>query len=160
MVWQVSVDGSWAPDNEFDDWLPLYLQIGKTFQVNQQWVQADMQNRYNVQQQLNRNLQNSIAGANQAFDQYMDSLQNADRTRDYIGWMQSQTTLGQGTWVSEYEGGHVYQTDHWGITGPEGRIDSPAYNTTYFTGENPWEHGQLELVDTRAEYERYLATIR
>lgn len=155
-VWQVSLDGSWAPDNEFDDWLPLYLQIGKTFQVNQQWATADMQDRNYRQRQLNRNLQNSIAESNHAFDDYMGSLQNADRSRDYISWMQSQTTLGQGTWVAENEGAHVYQTDPYGIQGPQGRIDNPAYNTTYFTGENPWGQNQLELVDTRAEFEKYV----
>jgi ribosomal protein L40E len=155
-VWQVSIDGSWAPENEFDDWLPLYLRIGETFQVNQQWAQADMQNRNSRQRQLNRNLQNSIAGANQAFDQYMDSIQNADRSRDYSSWMQSQTTLGQGTWLAENEGAQVYRTDSFGIEGQEGRIDSPTYNTTNFTGENPWGGNQLELVDTRAEYEKYM----
>jgi hypothetical protein len=51
----------------------------------------------------------------------------------------------------------VYHTDSWGIEGPEGRIDSPAYNTTNFTSENPWTGRDLELVDTHAEYERYIA---
>ena len=156
-VWQVSIQGSWAPDNEFEEWLPLYLRVEKTIQVNQQWMGQEMQNRAVVQQQLNRNLQRSIAESNQAFDDYLGSLRNADRSRDYISHMWSQTTLGQGTWVAENEGARVYQTDSWGIQGPEGRIDSPAYNTTNFTGENPWGGGNLELVDTRAEYERYIA---
>jgi hypothetical protein len=155
-VWQISMDGSWAPDNELEDWLPLYLRIGTTLQINQQWAQVDMQNRNSRQRQLNRNLQNSIAGANQAFDQYIDSVQNADRSRDYSSWMWSQTTLGQGTWLAENEGAHVYRTDAFGIEGPQGRIDSPAYNTTNFTGENPWGNGNIELIDTRAEYENFM----
>jgi hypothetical protein len=107
------------------------------------------------QAQLNRNLQNSIAEANKAFDGYLDSLQNASRSRDYQGWVRSQTTLGQGTWVAENEGARVYQTDSWGIQGPEGRVDHPEYNTTHFTGESPWG-GRLEQVDTREEYEKYI----
>ena len=99
----------------------------------------------------------SIAERDQAFDGYLDSLQEANRSRDYTSYMWSQTTLGQGTWVAENEGARVYQTDDWGIQGPEGRIDSQAYNTTHFTGENPWGGADLELVDTRAEYERYIA---
>jgi hypothetical protein len=156
-VWQVFVQGSWAPDNEFDEWLPLYMRIEKTVQINQQWMGQETQNQAARQQQLNRNLQRSIAESNQAFDGYMDSLQDASRSRDYTAHMWSQTTLGQGTWVAENEGARVYQTDDWGIQGPEGRIDSSAYNTTNFTGENPWGGGDLELVDTRAEYERYIA---
>lgn len=156
-VWQVLADGSWAPDNEYEEWLPLYLRIIKSTQVNQQWFAGEMQNRYARQQQLNRNLQNSIAESNQAFDDYMESLRDADRSRDYTSFMWRQTTLGQGTWVAENEGARVYRTDSWGIEGPEGRIDHPAFNTTYFTGENPWDGTQLEMVDTRAEYERYIA---
>ncbi|MBN2180398.1 MAG: zinc ribbon domain-containing protein [Sedimentisphaerales bacterium] len=155
-VWQVSIDGSWAPENEFDEWLPVYLQVGKTFRINQQWQASEMQDRFYRQRQLNRNLQNSIAESNRAFDDYMGSLQNADRSRDYISWMQSQTTLGQGTWVANNEGAEVYQTNSWGIEGPYGSIDNPAYNTTNFTGQNPWGQNQLELVNTRAEYEKYI----
>jgi len=156
-VWQVTVGGSWAPDNEYDEWLPLYVRLEKTVQMNQQWFGQEMQSRAVRQQQANRNLQRSIAESNQAFDDYLGSLQNASRSRDYTAHMWSQTTLGQGTWVAENEGARVYQTDSWGIEGPEGRIDSSAYNTTNFTGENPWGGGNLELVDTRAEYERYIA---
>jgi DNA-directed RNA polymerase subunit RPC12/RpoP len=156
-VWQVTVQGSWAPEDEFDEWLPLFLRIEKTCQINQQWMGREMQNRAVVQQQLNRNLQRSIAESNQAFDDYLGSLQDASRSRDYTAHMWSQTTLGQGTWVAENEGARVYQTDDWGIQGPEGRIDSQAYNTTHFTGENPWGGGNLELIDTREEYERYIA---
>ncbi len=155
-VWQVSLQGSWAPEAEYNEWLPLFLRLEKTIQVNQQWMGGEMQNRAFRQQQLNRNLQRSIAESNQAFDGYMDSLQDAGRSRDYTAHMWSQTTLGQGTWVAENEGSRVYQTDSWGIEGPEGRLDNPAYNTTNFNGQSPWG-GQLEQVDTRAEYEKYIA---
>jgi hypothetical protein len=155
-VWQVSLDGSWAPENEFDEWLPLYLKIGATFSVNQQWEQANAQDRFYRQRRLNRGLQNSIAERNQAFDQYIDSVRDAGRSQDYSSWMWSQTTLGQGTWVAENEGARVYRTDKYGLEGPEGRIDDRAYNTASFTGQSPWDRSQLQLVDTRAEFERYV----
>ncbi len=156
-VWQIAADGSWAPDAEYEQWLPLYLRIVKSAKVNQQWFAGEMQNRHAQQQQLNRNLQNSIAESNQAFEGYMESLRNADRSRDYISHMWSETTLGQGSWVAENEGAKVYRTDSWGIEGPEGRIDATAYNNTYFKGENPWGGEDLNLVDTYEEYEKYIA---
>lgn len=156
--WQVTVGGSWAPENEYDKWLPLYLKIEKGAQANEQLRSIEMQNSAFRQQQLNMNLQSSISGMNQAFDDYMGSLQNADRSQDYISWMQSQTTLGQGSWVAENEGAQVYQTDSWGIEGPYGRIDSPAYNTTNFTGQDPWGDYELELIDTRPEFEQYIGS--
>ncbi len=172
-VWQVSLQGSWAPDKEYEEWLPLFLRIEKTVQVNQQWMGQELQNQAVRQQQLNRNLQKSIAESNRAFDDYMNTVREGERSRDYTSHMWSQTTLGQGTWVAESEGAKVYQTDSWGLEGPEGRIDSRAYNTANFTGEkgsqvrnsalgdpNPWTGGRLELVNTRAEYERYLANLQ
>lgn len=156
-VWQVFVQGSWAPEGEYEDWLPLYLRVEKTVQVNQQWMSQEMQNQVARQQQLNRNLQKSIAESNRAFDNDRSAVRDGERSRDYTSHMWSQTTLGQGTWVAQNEGAKVYQTDSWGIEGPEGRIDGKAYNTATFTGENPWTGGQLELVNTRAEYEKYIA---
>ena len=52
-IWQVSVQGSWAPDKEYEEWLPLYLRVEKTVQVNQQWMSQEMQNQAVRQQQLN-----------------------------------------------------------------------------------------------------------
>jgi hypothetical protein len=119
---------------------------------------------------LNRDLQKSIAESSRTFDDYVNSAREGERSRDYTSRMWSQTTLGQGTWVAESEGAKVYRTDSWGLEGPEGRIDGRAYNTASVTSEkgsqvwnsalgdrNPWTGGHLELVNTRAEYERYLA---
>jgi len=122
-VWQANIQGCWAPENEFEQWLPLFLRLEKTIQLNQQWFGGEMRGRAATQRRLNAGLMSSIAESNQTFDDYMGSLQNANRSRDYTSHMWSQTTLGQGTWVAENEGARVYQTDSWGIEGPEGRID-------------------------------------
>jgi hypothetical protein len=156
-VWQVSLQGSWAPDQEYEEWLPLFLRIEKTVEVNSQWMGRELQNQAVRQQQLNRDLQKSIAESNRTFDDYVNSAREGERNRDYTSRMWSQTTLGQGTWVAESEGATVYRTDSWGLEGPEGRLDGRAYNTANFTGESPWSGGHLELVNTRAEYERCLA---
>jgi hypothetical protein len=158
-VWQCLVHGGWALDGEFDEYLPLYLRILDTARLNQAFANQYVAQGAARQQQLNRNLQKSIAEAGHAFDRYMDSLQNASRSRDYSSWAWSQTTLGQGTWVAENEGSRVYQTDSWGIQGPEGRADAPAYNTTNFTGESPWG-GHLDQINTRGEYEKYIRNAR
>ncbi len=155
VTWTAFASGGWAPEEEFDDLLPLYLRLLKTMRPNETWLGQTLARQNARQLQLNRNLQNSIAEARQASDDYLDSLRNASRSRDYQSWAQSQTTLGQGTWVAENEGGRVYETDSWGIQGSTGRVDSEAYNTTNFTGESPWG-GNLERVDTRDEYERHV----
>jgi hypothetical protein len=156
-IWQVSLQGSWAPDKEYEEWLPLFLRIEKTVQVNPQWMGQELQNQAVRQQQLSRALQESIAESKRAFDDYVNTVREGERGRDYTNWMWSQTTLGQGTWVADSEGAKVSQTDSWGLEGPEGRVDGRVYNTVHFTGENRWTGNHPELVNTRAEYERYLA---
>jgi len=94
-VWQVSLQGSWAPDKEYEEWLPLFLRIEQTIQVNQQWMGQELQNQAVRQQQLNRNLQKSIAESNRAFDDYMNTVRDGERSRDYTSHLWSQTTLGQ-----------------------------------------------------------------
>ncbi|MCL5278524.1 MAG: hypothetical protein M1376_01290, partial [Planctomycetes bacterium] len=155
-VWHVSLQGSWAPDQEYEEWLPLFLRIEKTVQVNQQWMGQELRNQAVRQQQLSRALQKSIAESIRTFDGYMNAVPDGQRRGDYTNWMWSQTTLGQGIWVAQSEGAKIDQTDSWGLEGPEGRIDGRNYNTITFTGEDPWTGGHRELANTRAEYERYL----
>ncbi len=151
-LWQVSVDGSWSPDDEYDQWLPLYLRIGETFK----WAKVENQNRYYALQMLNRNLQNSIADSNQSFDEFKNSSKNDIRNMDYTSWMLSKTTLGQSTWVARNEGAQVRQTNTFGIKDSSDSTDDPSYNTTSFTGISPWNINQLKLIDANDEFQKYL----
>jgi hypothetical protein len=159
IAWDCTVCGGWAPGDELEDFLPLYARLGKTVEANQQWVAATNGAQQAKSQQLFNNLQDSIKGQKQSFEGYMGSLKEAGRSRDYTSWAYSQSTLGQGSWVAENEGAKVYNTDSWGIQGPEGRVDAKAYNNTNFTGKTPW--GQdTNLVNTRDMWEKHIATPR
>ena len=157
--WDCTVCGGWAPANELEDCLPLYAKLGKSVEVNQQWVAGTNAAQQVKSQQLFNNLQDSIKGQQKSFEGYMGSLKDASRSRDYTSWAYSQTTLGQGSWVAENEGAKVYNTDSWGIEGPEGRVNAPAYNNTNFTGRTPWGN-DTNLVNTRKMWETYIATPR
>ncbi|MBN1975138.1 MAG: zinc ribbon domain-containing protein [Sedimentisphaerales bacterium] len=155
-IWHIVIDGSWAPENEFDEWLPSYLQICKTLQINTQQAQDEQQNQFTLQKQLNRNLQDSIADSNQVFEEYIDSLKNADRSWDYISWMWSQTSLAHGRWVAQNEGAELHQADFWGIESDDISSEGTAFNTAAFTGEKPWTDEQLKLIDTQVELIKYM----
>ena len=156
IAWDCCICGGWAPGDDLEDYLPLYTRLGKTLEVNQQWVSATNSAQQAKSQQLFNNLQDSIKGQQKSFEGYMGSLKDASRSRDYTSWAYSQTTLGQGSWVAENEGAKVYHTDSWGIEGPEGRVDAKAYNNTNFDGKTPW--GQdTTLINTRAMWEKHIA---
>ena len=135
--WQFSIDGCWAQEDEFDEKLPLFLQINKTVKVNQKSDQNEKDKQYLLSQQFNRNLINSIADSKQVFDEYSDMSVNDILNMDYTSWMWSQTTLGQGIWVARSEGAIVNQTNSWGIKEPvDGDVDF-FYNKVNFSEIKP-----------------------
>ncbi|MBN1346616.1 MAG: zinc ribbon domain-containing protein [Phycisphaerae bacterium] len=157
IAWSCLVEGGWAPDAEFDDYLPLYWRIVKSHRYNERFVGQVIAQQAARQRQLNQSLQRALAESREAFQALQGSFRNNSRARDYAAWLHSQTTLGQGTWVSQAEGGSLHQTDSWGIQREGGdRVDLPAYNNTNFTGRSPWTGEQLEEVNTRPEWERYV----
>ncbi|MBN2589735.1 MAG: zinc ribbon domain-containing protein [Sedimentisphaerales bacterium] len=126
--WEFSIDGCWAPENEFGEFLPLFLKISKTIQITKQPAQNDKEKEIQILQQLNRNFLNSIADYPQTFTEYIKINQN----RNYTSWMRSQTTLGQGTWIAQNEGAEVYQTNSWGIENKLDDTDNLPYNKASF----------------------------
>jgi len=157
VAWSCLVEGGWAPDGEFENYLPLYWRIVKSTRHNEQYVGQVIAQQAARQRQLNASLQRALAESRQAFQDLQGSFRENSRARDYSAWLFSQTTLGQGSWVSKAEGGVVHQTDRWGIEREGGdRVDLPAYNNTNFTGRSPWTGEQLEEVNTFPEWKRYI----
>ncbi|MBI5369472.1 MAG: hypothetical protein HZA54_20735, partial [Planctomycetes bacterium] len=159
-AWTCFANGCWAPEAEFvETWLPVFVRMTTSAAVNDSWVAATQSRQAAETARLNGGLMKSIAASQHSFDRYLGSLRDAGRSRDYTNWAYSQTTLGQGNWVSEMEGAEVVRTHQWGLeerqTGQE--LEGRPWNTTNFTGRNPWSGEDLEAVDTRAEYEKYLS---
>lgn len=157
--WECWLAGNYAPADELEEYLPLFGRISKSIQADPQWLQGVQNAQAAETQRLQGNLRNSIAESQKSFERYIESGREASRSRDYTSWAYSQSTLGQGSWVAENEGAKVYNTDSWGIQGPEGRADAPRYNNTNFTGTTPWGQN-TNLVNTRDQWEKYIATPR
>jgi hypothetical protein len=157
VAWSCLVEGGWAPDAELENYVPLYWRIVKSHRYNDQFVGQVIAQQVVRQRQLNASLQRALAESRQAFQDLQGSFRDNSRARDYTAWLFSQTTLGQGSWVSKAEGGVVHQTDRWGIEREGGdRVDSPAFNNTNFTGRSPWTGEQLQEINTRPDWERYI----
>jgi hypothetical protein len=154
--WTCSVDSSWAPAAEYDRWLPVFARMAESSKQNAQWVQQKFSDQAAESARLNRNLMKSINETSQAYDRYNQSWWDSQKSRDYTSWAWSQTTLGQGSWVSEREGAAVVRSDRWGLENLETGQRTSAWNQTNFSGRNPWSGEQLNEVDTRAEYERFI----
>jgi hypothetical protein len=154
--WTCSVDSSWAPAIEYDRWLPVFARMSESSKQNAEWVQKKFSDQAAESARLNQNLMKSIRETSQAYDRYNQSWWDSQKSRDYTSWAWSQTTLGQGSWVSEREGAVVVRSDRWGLENVETGQRTSAWNQTNFTGRNPWSGEHLNEVDTRAEYEKHI----
>jgi ribosomal protein L40E len=154
--WTVLIDGSWAPENEFDEWLPSYLQISKSSQIDSKWNQKEQQNRYYQLQRLNRNLQVSITQSGTVFSEYLSNSLNEIRGWDYTSWMKSQTTLAQGIWIANNNGAQVQQAESWGSESKSADGGNLVFNSVNFTGTSPWVAFEPEFINTQEEFEDFL----
>jgi len=98
----------------------------------------------------------SIGELNKSYERYNQGWWETQKSRDYTSWAWSQTTLGQGSWVSEREGAEVVRSGSWGLENLQTGRQTSLWNQTTFTGRSPWTGEQLDEVDTRAEFETYL----
>ena len=136
--------------------LPVLARIAGSSRQNEQWVNQKFSQQAAESARLNRNLMQSVGELSQAYDRYNQSWWDSQKSRDYTSWAWSQTTLGQGSWVSQNEGAEVIRSDSWGLENVQRGERTSEWNNTTFTGRNPWNNEQLDLVDTRAEYEQHV----
>ncbi len=131
-AWQYSIDGNWGPENEYEQWLPLFLKISKTIQIDKQPAQNEKEKELQILQQLNRDFLHLTANSNQTFSEYVDINQKGVRNIDYTNWMFSQTTLGQGIWIAQNEGAGVDLSDSWGLENKSEENGGLPYNKISF----------------------------
>jgi hypothetical protein len=154
--WACAIAGSWAPAGEFEDLVPTLAAIHASPKQNEQWVQGKFSAQAAESKRLNNNLMTSIKDLGKSYDRYNQSWWDKQKSQDYTSWAYSQTTLGQGSWVSEREGAEVVRSGSWGLENRQDGQQTDAVNHTNFTGRNPWSGEQLNEVNTRGDYEKYI----
>jgi len=157
MGWSCQVQGCWSPADEFAEYLPLYFRMSETSRLNEQWVRATLDAQQAQALLSQKNLMRSMAELRESYDNYNQSYWERQRSQDYLSWARSQSTLGQGSWVSELEGARVADTYSWGLDHRDrGALEGNPWNTTNFNGRDPFTGEGLGLVDTRQEYEQFI----
>ncbi|HXX95483.1 MAG TPA: hypothetical protein VEN81_17820, partial [Planctomycetota bacterium] len=154
--WSCAIEGSWAPSTEFEDLIPTFYTIHCSPKQNEQWVQGKFASQAAESKRLQQNLMTSMKELSKSYDRYNQSWWDRQKSSDYTSWAFSQTTLGQGSWVSEREGAEVVRSSSWGLENVKTGEQTNVVNHTNFTGRNPWTGEQLNEVNTRADYEKYI----
>jgi hypothetical protein len=138
-MWFCLVAGLWGPEREFSRYFPLLEQVGSSFAINDQYarryIQAGLENLRRLQQKT----QAAIQDLNQMRAQNQQDWEARQERKAYMDSKWDDYRRGNSYWVSELEGGKVYQTDSGGTLDPvTGQYyDGRPYNWVNFEGQNP-----------------------
>jgi len=138
-MWFCIVAGIWGPEREFYRYFPLLEQIGSSFAINDQYarryIQAGLENLRRLQQKT----QAAMQDLNQMRAQNQQDWEAKQERKEYMDSKWDDYRRGNSYWVSELEGGKVYQTDAGGtqdtVTGQY--YEGKPYNWVNFEGQNP-----------------------
>lgn len=159
-IWYSIVSGFWAPEEKFAAYAPLLIQVGNSFQINEEYARNYIQSGLANLRRLQQKTQEAMQKLNQARYDQQKSWEANQARKDYSNWKFSQYIRGETDWVSSLEGGKVYHTDSWGTkdTWTGDFYGGKPYNTIDFEGQNP-RHPSLETmteIDSFELYQKYI----
>jgi hypothetical protein len=161
--WAIIFFAVWAPEAEFDRYLPSLLKIGGSFRINERWasdyIRAGLENLKRLEAKTSRMMAETATAARESLTA---AFQERARSEQYLDYKRTSTIRGEQEWVSEVEGGTLYKSDHWGLS-REGKplIEGQPYNYYNYTGQNPRYNESMTPVDASREvYERVYGTPR
>jgi hypothetical protein len=155
--WGIIFLALWAPEAEFERWVPALLQIGGSFRIDERWaseyIRAGVENLRRQAARTSRMMAETAAAARESS---MAAFQERARSQDYLDYKRTMTIRGEQEWVSQVEGGALYKSDHWGLS-REGQplLEGQPYNYYNYEGRNPRYDESMTPVDASREvYER------
>lgn len=159
--WFILYWGVWAPQTDFDAWLPTLVPAAASFRIDEQWAASYIQQGLeHLREQMARTRAAMADTARYARETNLAIFEEKMRSGDYIDYKRTATIRGEQEWVSEVEGGALYKSDHWGLS-REGQpmLEGQDYNYNNFQGQNPVYRENLTPVDASREvYERVFRT--
>jgi len=137
--WSCIVAGVWGPRRDFGRHLPLLEQVAASYEVNdayaRRYIQDGLANLRRLQAETSRKLQElAYARADQ-----QKAWEDRQARKDYMDSKWDDYRRGNSYWVSDLEGGKVYQTDPHGTrdTATGDYYEGGGYTWTQFEGRNP-----------------------
>ena len=142
--WSSIVAGIWGPEKDLHRHYPMLVEVASSYAVNDRYAQAYIQAGLANLRRLQEQTAAAVRGLHQAREDNQVAWEARQERKDYMDSKWDDYRRGQSYWVSDLEGGKVYETDNSGtrdtVTGDyyEGR----PFNWTNFEGENPRHPGE------------------
>jgi hypothetical protein len=151
--WGLMMMGTWAPDAEFDRWLPTLVQMSESFQINLEWarqyIQAGLAN-------LRRLMKETAAKAAKAAQDIRNASNAAyeerQRSQAYIDYKRTSYIRGEQEWIAGAEGGKMVTTDAWGMRRNSGEYVAEGQDFNYYNYRGQ-DYGLTPVDASREVYE-------
>ncbi len=138
-MWSFLISGVWGPEGDLPRYLPMLEQVAGSFQINHQYARSYIQNNLAALRAKQQQTQQAMQDLSRAREQQQRDWEARQARKDYMESKWDDYRRGNTYWVSELEGGKVYQTDRWGtkdtVTGQY--YEGGGYGWTHFEGQNP-----------------------
>jgi len=149
--WSCIVVGIWGPKQDFYRYFPLLEKVGTSFAIRDEfahrYVEAGLANLRVLQQQTAA----AIRDLNYQRADMQRAWEDRQARKDFMDSKWDDYRRGNSYWVSDLEGGRVYQSDSGGtrdtLTGDY--YERGGYNYTNFEGQNPhWANENMREVSS------------
>lgn len=137
--WFSIVAGIWGPSDGLAEFLPLLERIAASFAIDDRHAKDYIRQGLANLKVLERQTATAVQGLYCAIEEGQRDFEQRTAQRDHAEAKWDDYRRGNSYWISDLEGGKVYQTDPWGTqdTRSGERIDGPPYNYIHFEGQNP-----------------------
>jgi len=138
-IWNFIISGIWGPENGFPRYYPMLKEVGESFAINDQFARRYIQQGLENLRRLQAQTAAAMQDLNRAREQNQRDWEARQERKDYMDSKWDDYRRGNSYWVSDLEGGKIYQTDTHGtrdtVTGDY--YGGQGYRWVNFEGQNP-----------------------
>ena len=137
--WFSIVAGVWGPAEDLARHLPLLQRVAASFAINDAYAKRYIEQGLAHLRQMEARTRQAVQDLYGAIEQNQRDYEGRAARKEASDAKWDDYARGNSYWVSDLEGGKVYQTDPWGTrdTASGARYDGPPYNYIHFEGQNP-----------------------
>jgi len=137
--WFSIVTGIWGPSADLARHLPMLGEIAASFGIRDAYARRYIEQGMARLREQERRTRQAVQELYGAIAQNQRDYEDRAARKDASEAKWDDYRRGNSYWISDLEGGKVYQADPWGIrdTRSGDRIDGPPYDYVHFEGRNP-----------------------
>jgi hypothetical protein len=138
-LWNCILAGSWGPHKDFYRYCPLLEQVAASFAINDQYARRYIQDGLKRARELHDKTLAMMRENAKAREQQQADWEARQARKDFTESKWDDYRRGNSYWVSDLEGGKVYQADSHGVRDrvTNDYYEGKGYNWTNFEGTNP-----------------------